>query len=240
MNSATLIAALAAGLLTVLSPCVLPILPIVFGAANSQHRFGPAALAGGVTVSFVAVGLFVATAGFALGLDASLFHRVSGALLVAFGAILLVPRLQAALETALSPFSTWAATRTSGQPGSGLWGQAGLGLLLGAIWSPCVGPTLGAASLMASQDKDLAGVALTMAVFGLGAATPLLVVGSLSRSALQKWRGGLSGAAHWGRWMLGVGMAAVGLLALSGLDHVLEAMLVEASPAWLTQFTSSI
>jgi cytochrome c biogenesis protein CcdA len=67
MHSATRIAALVAGLLTVLSPCVLP---IVFGAANNQHRFGPAALAGGVTVSFVAVGLFVATAGFALsGLD---------------------------------------------------------------------------------------------------------------------------------------------------------------------------
>ena len=134
----------------------------------------------------------------------------------------------------------WAASRTAGQAGSGLWGQAGLGLLLGAIWSPCVGPTLGAASLLASQGKDLAGVALTMAAFGIGAAAPLLIVGSLSRGALQKWRGGLSGAAHWGRWMLGGGMTAVGLLALSGLDHAVEAALVAASPAWLTQLTSSI
>jgi tripartite-type tricarboxylate transporter receptor subunit TctC len=58
-----------AGLLSVLSPCVLPLLPIVLGAAAMEHRMGPAALAGGVALSFVAIGLFVATAGFAIGLE---------------------------------------------------------------------------------------------------------------------------------------------------------------------------
>jgi hypothetical protein len=52
------------GLLSLLSPCILPLLPIVLGAAASEHRMGPAALAGGVALSFVAIGLFVATAGF--------------------------------------------------------------------------------------------------------------------------------------------------------------------------------
>lgn len=240
MSPVTLGAALVAGLLSVLSPCVLPILPIVFGAARSQHRLGPAALAAGVAISFVGVGLFVATLGFSLGLDASLFHQVGGVLLLAFGLVLLAPRLQSLIEAALAPVSGWASARTSGLEASGPWGQVGLGLLLGAIWSPCVGPTLGAASLLASQGKDLPSVAITMAVFGLGAAAPLLLFGSLSRAALQRWRAGLSGAGRWGRSLLGWGMVAVGLLAVTGLDHAVEAWLVNVSPAWLTRLTASI
>jgi hypothetical protein len=79
-----------------------------------------------------------------------------------------------------------------------------------------------------------------MLLFGLGAAAPLLLVGSASRSTLQRWRGGLSGVGRWGRWLLGGGMLAVGALALSGLDHLVETWVVDVSPAWLTQLTSSI
>ena len=67
-----------AGLLSILSPCVVPLLPIVLGTAASEHRFGPVALAGGVTLSFVAIGLFVATIGFGMGLDSDAFRLVAG------------------------------------------------------------------------------------------------------------------------------------------------------------------
>lgn len=240
MSLLTLGAAAAAGVLTILSPCVLPILPIVFGAAASRHRWGPAALAAGVALAFVSVGLFLATTGAALGLEETLFHRVAGVLLVLFGLVLLTPQLHAALEALLSPFSSWAAARTAGVEGRGLWGQAGLGVLLGAIWSPCVGPTLGAASVLASQGRDLGLAAATMGAFGVGAAAPLLFVGSASRATLQRWRGGLAGAEHWVRRLLGVGMLAVGVLAVSGLDKVVEAVLVQASPQWLTNLTSAL
>ena len=65
----TLVFAFLAGILSVLSPCVMPLLPLVLGAAASEHRYGPAALAAGLCFSFVALGLFLATIGFALGLD---------------------------------------------------------------------------------------------------------------------------------------------------------------------------
>jgi len=73
MSAATLGLALLAGVLSVLSPCVLPLLPIVLGTAASQHRLGPAALAAGLALSFTAIGLFVATIGFAAGLDPEFF-----------------------------------------------------------------------------------------------------------------------------------------------------------------------
>ena len=233
-------AAFAAGLLTVLSPCVLPILPIVFGSASAKGRLDSLALAAGVAVSFTVVGLFIATIGFSLGFDESLFHRLAGGTLLVFGLVLLTPRLQLALETGLGPFSTWAGGKAAGFEASGPLGQAGLGVLLGAVWSPCVGPTLGAASLLASQGRNLPTVAATMLVFGLGASAPLLAIGSISRATMQRWRGSLAGAGRWGKWLLGGGMLTAGVLAVSGLDKVLEAALVDVSPAWLTHLTSAI
>ncbi|HWD67599.1 MAG TPA: cytochrome c biogenesis protein CcdA [Caulobacteraceae bacterium] len=240
MSPLTFGAAGLAGVLTVLSPCVLPILPVVFSSAQSQSRLGPAALAMGVAAAFTGVGLFVATVGFALGLDPDLFHRIAGVLLLVFGLMLLTPRLQVAAEAALAPFSTWAAQRTRGVSGRGPWGQAGLGLLLGAVWSPCVGPTLGAASLLASQGKDLGVTALTMLVFGIGASAPLLLIGQVSRASLTRMRGGLSVGGRWGKLLLGGGLVLAGALAVSGLDKVVESFLVDISPAWLTRLTSSV
>jgi hypothetical protein len=66
--------------------------------------------------------------------------------------------------------------RFDGFTTAGVLGQFGVGVLLGAVWSPCVGPTLGAASLLASQGRDLGVVALTMLLFGFGAALPLLLL----------------------------------------------------------------
>jgi cytochrome c-type biogenesis protein len=119
-------------------------------------------------------------------------------------------------------------------------GQAGLGVLLGAVWSPCVGPTLGAASLLASQGRDLATVAAAMLLFGLGASTPLLAIGATSRATIQRWRGALGGAGGWGKWLLGGGLLIAGALAVSGLDKAMETILVDLSPAWLTQLTSAV
>jgi cytochrome c-type biogenesis protein len=240
MNLLTLGAAFAAGILTVLSPCVLPILPIIFGSATAKSRWGPAALAAGVAIAFTVVGLFIATIGFSLGLNEDVFHKIAGFLLIAFGLALLVPRLQALLERALGPFSRWASERTARIDAGGLWGQAGLGVLLGAVWSPCVGPTLGAASLLASQGKNLGSASVTMLAFGLGAAMPLLFIGQASRTVLSRVRGGLRSTGRIGKLLLGGGMLIAGVLAFSGFDKTLETILVNASPLWLMQLTSSI
>ena len=164
--------ALLAGVLSTLSPCVLPLLPIVLGAALTEHRFGPVALALGVAVSYVAVGLFVATIGFSIGLDQSVLREVAAVLLIAIGALLLLPRLQSQLAVAAGPFGNWAHAQAGGVSTGGLGGQFALGLLLGVVWSPCVGPTLGAASVLAAQGKDIGQVALTMIAFGIGPAAP--------------------------------------------------------------------
>src|SRR6266496_888132 len=90
-------------------------------------------------------------------------------------------------RTAGAGFSGWAGEMTGGYPAQGLGGQFLLGVLLGAIWSPCVGPTLGAASMMAAQGRDLVQVSATMLMFGAGVTLPLLALGLLSRGAIVRW-----------------------------------------------------
>jgi len=234
----TLGLALLAGVLSILSPCVLPLLPIVLGTAQSEHRLGPVALAAGLALSFTAIGLFVATIGFAIGLDTDVFRVISAVLLIAVGTVLLVPRLQEQFAVAASPAGSWVDDRFGGFSTASLWGQFGLGLLLGAVWAPCVGPTLGAASLLAAKGENLGQVALTMLVFGVGAALPLMLLGFVSREAMMRWRGRLMEAGKGGKMLLGALLVAVGLLIASGTDKRLETFLVDASPDWLTNLTT--
>ena len=227
-----------AGILSVFSPCVMPLLPLVLGAAASEHRFGPAALAAGLAISFVAIGLFVATVGFAIGLDGDLFRRVAAVLLVLVGLVLVVPVAQVRLATAAGPVSNWTEQRFGGFSTTGLAGQFCVGLLLGAVWSPCVGPTLGAASVLAAQGKDLPTVALTMALFGLGAALPMLLLGTLSREVLVRWRDRMLAVGKGAKAALGAVLVLVGIAILTGFDKTVETTLVAASPAWLTSITT--
>jgi len=143
--------AFVAGVLTSLSPCVLPILPLVLGAAASERRYGPVALAAGLAISFVVVGLFVATMGHSIGLTTELFRQVAAALMVMLGAVLIFTPLQSRLALASGPIANWTDRHFGSERGSGYASQFWVGVLLGAVWTPCVGPTLGAASLLAAQ-----------------------------------------------------------------------------------------
>ena len=232
--------ALLAGILSTLSPCVLPLIPIVLGSAASEHRFGPGALALGVATSFTTIGLFVATIGFSVGLDGEVFRTAAALVLLCLGVVLMVPSFQARFGVAAAPLGTWADTQLGGFSSSGLRGQFGVGLLLGAAWSPCVGPTLGAASVLAARSQDLAQVALTMSFFGIGTALPLLLLGVLSREALRRWRGQMARVSRAFKMALGVALVVTASGILLALDKTIESALVAASPEWLTSLTTRL
>jgi cytochrome c-type biogenesis protein len=227
-----------AGILSILSPCVLPLLPIVLGSAAAEGRGGPLALAAGLASSFVAIGLFVALVGWNIGLDAGFFRGVGAALLIAVGAALAIPAVQGRLAVAAGPVSGWIDGQFGASTRNGQLGQFGLGILLGAVWSPCVGPTLGAASLLAAKGESLGQVALVMASFGIGAALPLVLLGLLSREVLLRWRTRMLAAGSSIKTALGVILVVAGLLILTGQDKRVEAALIDLSPMWLTELTT--
>ena len=227
-----------AGILSILSPCVLPLVPVILAGAVAEHRFAPLALAAGVAISFAAIGLFVATIGFSVGLDVQTFRTGAAVLLVAAGLVLLVPGLQSRFAMAAGPVSHWTQARFSGFSTSGIFGQFGVGLLLGAVWSPCVGPTLGAASIMAARGENLGTVTLTMLVFGVGSALPLLVLAMLSREALVRWRGRVLNAASALKMALGTLLIMAGLATLTGVDRTVQTALENSVPDWMTSLTA--
>ncbi len=227
-----------AGVLSILSPCVLPLLPLVLGAAASEHRLGPLALAGGLASSFTTIGLFVATIGYAIGFDGDVFRFGGAVMMIGIGLVLAVPALQQRLAAAGGPAANWMEQRFGGFSSSGWKGQLAVGVLLGAVWSPCVGPTLGAASLLAARRENLVEVALTMLAFGLGTGAPLALLGSLSRQALMGVRNRLMAAGKGVKALFGAFFVLIGLSIVTNADKAIETFLVDVSPAWLTDLTT--
>jgi cytochrome c biogenesis protein CcdA len=227
-----------AGILSILSPCVLPLVPIVLGAAVAEHRLGPVALGLGVALSFAAIGMFVQTIGFVVGIDADVFQRAAAVLLIIVGIVLMVPVLQMRFASAAGPVGAFAQDRFGGFDASGLPGQFGVGLLLGAVWSPCGGPTLGAAIGLAAESKNLWLAAAVMLAYGFGAGVPLMILGFLSREALMRWKSRLLVVGKATKPVMGALLVTLGVLMLSGFDKIVETYLVQASPAWLTDLTT--
>jgi cytochrome c biogenesis protein CcdA len=229
MGLVALVLAFVAGLLTALSPCVLPLLPLVMGSA-ARSRYGPTALAAGFVTAFTGIGVLLASVGTALGLSDTIVRSTSAALLVAAGVLMISHRLQDRAGRWLSPLASASAT-LSARAGQGIGAQFVVGALLGGVWSPCVGPTLGAALGLATRSDTLAHATAIMAAFGLGSATLLLAAGYASRAVIgQRLR--LLQAGATGRLVFGVVLVMVGASVGSGLDKVVESMVLARLPQW--------
>ena len=237
---ATLLAAFGAGVLSVLSPCVLPLLPILAATAAAEGRVAPLALAAGLAVSFSLTGIVLATIGFAAGIEGEHLRIVAGALLVALGAVIALPALRVRASAALGRVGELGGRGLGRVDGKGATGQFMVGALLGIAWSPCVGPTLGAASLLAARGEALGAVAATMGVFALGAVTPLLLLGVLPTRVLARARAWMGKAGLGAGPVLGGGLVLVGALVVTGVDKRLETWLVDAAPAWLTRLSVAL
>jgi len=229
---------LLAGLLSTLSPCVLPIIPILLGSAANAHPRAPVALAGGLAISYALIGTALAWAGSSLGLDTSTFRNVGAAILGLLGIVLMSASLQQRFAYATSGLGDAGNSLIERTQLDGLGGQFAIGLVLGVVWSPCVGPTLGAAVVLASQGSHLPQVALLMAVFGIGAALPVVALAYVSRGAMLRMRGQLMQAGKTGKMLLGAIMIALAAMILTGADKPVESWLVDQSPAWLTKLTT--
>lgn len=219
-----------AGVIGVLSPCILPLAPIVLGAAFSEHKFASAALALGIATSFSCIGLVLATVGVALDLDEDTIRYVGALFLAAFGVVLIIPSLQANVAFAGGNISNYLEANFRSQTTDGLGGQFAQGLLLGAVWGPCVGPTIGAASAMAMRGDNLSFAGAVMFAFGLGSALPLLLLGLMSREAVRRWRGRLYAIGNGGKFVLGFILVIMAFSVITGWERRIETLLLGLLP----------
>ncbi|MEM9710393.1 MAG: cytochrome c biogenesis CcdA family protein [Pseudomonadota bacterium] len=229
-----------AGLLTLINPCVLPVLPIVLASATHKSAWGPAALALGMSATFVVLGVAVNAVGLGIGLTPELISSVGAVLMIAFGAVLVVPRLSAAFATATAGFSSGADAQIDHVGQGGLNGQVATGALLGAVWSPCIGPTLGGAIALASQGESLLWAGLIMVAFAAGVSTIILGLGYGARSVIARRRERLMAIAEKSRPIMGWVLIAVGAALLFGVHHRLEFWAIETLPPWLLDLSVAL
>ncbi|MBV2358849.1 cytochrome c biogenesis CcdA family protein [Thalassococcus sp. CAU 1522] len=232
--------AYAAGLLTLINPCVVPVLPIVIATALQASRWGPAVMAAGLSLSFVVLGVSVTAFGHLIGLDVETVARAGAVLMVLFGLALLLPQAGAVLAAATAGLSARADGGLDRVDRSGLGGQFLGGLLLGAVWSPCIGPTLGGAIALASQGENLARATGIMVFFALGVSTLVLGLAHGTRGAIGRHNAALRRAALHLRPVLGAAFVLVGVALLLEWHHVIEAWLIGVMPAWLIDLSVSV
>jgi cytochrome c-type biogenesis protein len=229
-----------AGVLTLINPCVLPLLPVVLATAFQSGRLGPLALAAGLTLSFTLIGTGVTAFGRLVGIDDQTVSRAAAVIMVAFGTVLLVPRAQAALAMLASPLARRANERLDRVQQVGPAGQFGVGALLGAVWSPCIGPTLGGAIGLAASGSNLMQAAATMLFFGIGVSTVMMALAYGSRSALNARRQRLAAWLPWAKPIMGGVLIAVGLAIFFHLERLMEGWVLELMPAWLVDLSVRI
>lgn len=237
---ATLPLAFAAGLLTILSPCVLPLAPIVVATARADYQLGPFALAAGLAATFAIAGGALAALGVEIGAVDGL-RAASAAMMAAIGLVLIAPKAAERVERSLTGLSALSQRLGDRLPkAGGLIGQALTGGLLALAWAPCAGPTLGAASTLAAGRGSLASGMLTMFVFALGAAAALLAVGFGFGRLAARMKSRTVAAANSGRRALGLSLVVFGALVLTGLDHTVEAAMIAAMPNWLVSAAAAL
>lgn len=229
-----------AGLLTLINPCVLPVLPIVLASALQSHKHGPLALATGMSVTFVLLGVGLAVFGSSIGLDPERVSQIGATLMIGFGLILLIPQLNSKFALATAGVAAGADTRVGQLDQSSLRGQFLGGALLGAVWSPCVGPTLGGAISLAYSGENLVYASGIMISFALGISTVILLLGYGAREAIMSRQATMRVLAEKSKPLMGIIFLLVGIMILTQFHHVIESWLLDIMPIWLQDLSVAL
>lgn len=228
-----------AGLLTLINPCVLPVLPIVVASSLQIDPRAPLALAAGMGLSFVLVGTGISAIGPVIGVYPEDVTRIAALVMVGFGLVLVLPVLGRRFSMASAGIASAADARIAAIP-RGIGAEFAGGALLGAVWSPCIGPTLGAAIALASTGESLGHAASVMAAFAAGVATLILAAAYGLRGWLRRNMTRMVALSARARALMGWVFIAVGAALFLGLNHILDEAALRILPAWFVDLSVSI
>ena len=226
-----------AGLLSLLAPCVLPLIPIVFGSSLQTSKFGPLANALGLTLSFTFIGILSSL--FSSIFDIDTIQKIGAVILIGIGFIFIFPKLKDWFVLKLSFVGNSGQNLQSKIKSKSLFSEFLMGGVLGMIWGPCSGPTLAFAFGIATQADKFLHASLIFFFFGLGAAIGLLSLGLLLRK-FSRLTGKLMQHFKVINLITGLSSIVIGGLILSNQLGVLEELILGILPQWLINLSVSI
>jgi cytochrome c biogenesis protein CcdA len=162
------VAAFFAGIISVLSPCILPLIPAILAYSTEKGKFRPLAIVLGLSFAFTCMGIVTSIFGETLVAYIDYLNIFADILLIGMGVILI---LELNTFGILSKFSFLANSKREG-----LYGGFLLGLSLGVIWIPCVGSVLGSILTMVAVYGEVAYGALMLIIYSIGFSIPMLLI----------------------------------------------------------------
>jgi len=217
-----------AGVITVLSPCVLPLLPLILATATQEGRARPIGVVLGFIGTFTAATLALSFLVRALGVPPDLNRLLAAAILLLLGLVLMIPALHLGFERLAGNL---AGRVPSGAPGSGFGGGLVVGAGLGLAWSPCVGPIMASVITLAlNQQVGVGAVAVTLA-FSLGTALPMAAVMLGGRQLVHRLSWFQANAARI-QQVFGAILVLTGLAIFLGWDRAIQVQLLNLFPGW--------
>ncbi|NOQ41740.1 MAG: cytochrome c biogenesis protein CcdA [Desulfuromusa sp.] len=166
-----------AGIASVASPCVLPIVPIIVTGTETDHKHRPLLIVLGLSLSFMAMGLLTSLFGGAIAGVMPLLEKAAGIMVLVFGLLMLFD---------INPFKKLTLFSNIKGGSQGRWSGLIMGLTLGLVWIPCVGPMLAGVLTLVATDGRLSTGIIMLACYSLGFAIPMLLLGYASQSVRQK------------------------------------------------------
>lgn len=204
LGLSTLALSFGAGLASVASPCVLPVLPLIVTGTADEHRSRPALVVLGIALSFVAMGIATSLFGSVVGPAIPALEKVVGVVVVAFGLLLIAD---------VNPWKRLTWFQRVNPSGGGRLSGLALGMSLGLVWIPCVGPMLSSVLAAVAAEGTLAAGVTLLLVYSLGFAVPMLAVGYGSQTLRQRIRA-ISAHPAIVRWASGLLLVGFGVLIL--------------------------
>lgn len=204
LGLSTLALTFGAGLASVASPCVLPVVPLIVTGTAEEHRSRPALVVVGIAVSFVAMGVLTSLFGAVIGPALPALEKAVGVLVLVFGLLLLAD---------VNLFKRLGWLQRVQPPLGGRWSGLVMGLSLGLVWIPCVGPMLSSVLATVAAEGTLSAGVLLLLVYSAGFAVPMLLVGYGSQALRRRIRA-ISGRPLVVRWASGLLLVAFGLVIL--------------------------
>lgn len=223
-----------AGLVTVLSPCVLPLLPAILASSAQEGRLRPWGVVAGFVGCFTAATLLLSTLVLATGVSPDILRTISGTLLVGLGMIMAVPQFSHAFE--MQAGGVAALSGAIPATGNGFWGGLALGSGLGLAWTPCVGPIMASVITLALNQEVSSGTVVVTLAYALGTALPMVAVifgGRALLGRVQVLRTHMTGI----RTGMGLLLVLAGLAILTGADRAVQTWLLVQFPGWEAALT---
>jgi len=242
MSLSLILSSFFAGVLTIFSPCILPMVPFVVRSSFQRSKWGPVLLALGVAISFSVSTYIIATSGQLLGLTPENLKILSGVFLLLASILFIFPKAIDKLSSLLAPLNNKLQVISQGKisKSNSVFMEFVNGLFLGPIWAPCSGPTLAIIIGIIINNPETKSSMILLSIFSIGSILPILFISYGAKSIVQKvQKKGLENS-NKVKLFLGLFCAVMAILILTGLDKKLETFLLSILPEAITNISLTI